>query len=91
MNQNNVKIDNGDISSFISNGQRLPDPPKKGELMYCQVCGEPMLPEQFSKIPFQRKREFKWHIHGKCFSFLDELADRSVPGLLAERKRAQGK
>lgn len=87
---NNISIDSSDnFNSFVGKGQNLPKPPKKGELMYCQICGKPMYPEQFSKIESQRKREFKWQIHGECFQYLDNLADQSVPGLLSERKQRQ--
>ena len=44
----------------------LPKPPKPGEIIYCQICGRPMLPQDFSKDPKIRKREFKWHIHNAC-------------------------
>lgn len=88
MNKNNLKLDNSEnINSFIGRGQRLPAPPKKGEVMICQVCGNPMPPSGFSKNEIERKREFKWHVHKDCFDYLDRLADQSVPGLLTERKQ----
>lgn len=88
MNRDRLQLDNSDnINSFIGRGQRLPKPPKKGEMMYCQVCGGPMPPSCFSKNETERKREFKWHIHHDCFLYLDRLADQSVPGLLTERKQ----
>lgn len=74
-----------DANSFAQN-MRLPKPPKPGEIMICQMCGQPMLPEHFSKNIVKRKREFKWHVHDACFSAMDNLCDRSVPGLLQERK-----
>lgn len=81
-------LDNGNVGNYIGNGTRLPSPPKKGEILICQMCGKPLLPEHFSKDERSRKREFKWHIHPECFIAMDEMADRSVPGLLAERKKA---
>lgn len=84
-----MQVDNnGSVSSFTANGQRVPTPPKKGEVMICQMCGQPMLPKDFSKNERMRKMEFKWHIHERCFQMMDEMADRGVPGLLAERKNA---
>lgn len=88
MTRDRVQIDKSEsINGFIGKGQRLPKPPRKGEMMYCQVCGEPMPPSGFSKNETERKREFKWQIHNDCFLFLDNLADQSVPGLLSERKQ----
>lgn len=83
-----MRLDNGSIENHIGGGSRLPDPPKRGEILICQMCGHPLLPEHFSKDERKRKREFKWHIHPQCFEAMDEYADRSVPGLLAERKKA---
>lgn len=68
---------------------RLPTPPKPGEIMHCQFCGKPMLPEQFSKVPFVRKREFKWQIHEKCMMEMESLCDRQTPGLVADRQQPQ--
>lgn len=83
-----MKVDNnGDAFSFTANGQNVPRPPKKGEVMICQMCGQPMYPKDFSKNERMRKMEFKWHVHEKCFRMMDEMADRGVPGLLAERKK----
>lgn len=83
-------LDNNEsISGFIGSGMRVPEPPRAGEIIICQMCGQPMLPENFSKNQFERKREFKWHIHAGCFKKMEEMADRGVPGLLAERKKAQ--
>lgn len=81
-------VDNKSINSYIGNGSTVPNPPKKGEILICQMCGQPLLPEHFSKDERSRKREFKWHIHPQCFMAMEELADKSVPGLLSERKRA---
>lgn len=79
---------NGSVNSFTNNGSRVPTPPKRGEIIICQMCGQPLLPEHFSKDEFKRRREFKWHIHPQCFMQMEEMADRGVPGLLAERKKA---
>ena len=65
----------------------LPPFPKPGEIIRCQICGKPMPPEAFSKIPSIRKREFKWHIHNDCMNSMFDLVDRSTPGLMAERGR----
>lgn len=80
---------NGSVISYTSKGSRIPEPPKRGEIIICQMCGQPLLPEQFSKDPIKRKREFKWHIHPQCFEAMNNMADQGVPGLLAERKKAQ--
>lgn len=82
---------NSTVSSFTKGKQKMPTPPKKGELMYCQICGAPMLPKDFSENEILRKREFKWHIHAKCFNELDNMTDRAVPGLMAERKKLESR
>jgi len=64
----------------------VPPPPKPGEVIICQHCGQPMYPEDFSTDPKIRKHEFKWHIHWKCEQEIWDLVDRQTPGLLAERK-----
>lgn len=79
---------NGTAKDFTSNGINVPTPPKKGEIIFCQMCGKPLLPEHFSKEEYKRKREFKWQIHPQCFDAMNDMADRGVPGLLAERKKA---
>lgn len=66
-------------------GRLVPPPPKKGELIICQHCGKPMLPEDFSKDPKVRRHEFKWHIHSACEQDIWSLVDRQTPGLMAER------
>lgn len=81
-------LDNGEADFYVRSGSKTPKPPDKGEILICQMCGQPLLPEHFSKNERNRAREFKWHIHPECFIAMDELADRSVPGLLAERKKA---
>lgn len=67
-------------------GYMVPPPPKPGELIICQQCGKPMLPEDFSKDPKIRKHEFKWHVHHDCEMQIWDMVDRQTPGLLAERK-----
>lgn len=64
----------------------VPPPPKPGEVIICQHCGRPMLPEDFSKNPATRRHEFKWHIHEACEKQIWDLVDRQTPGLMAERK-----
>lgn len=65
---------------------RQPPPPKPGEYIRCQQCGEIMLPENFDKDPVKRKWEFTWHMHWKCREYCLSLVDRQTPGLLSERK-----
>jgi hypothetical protein len=82
-----------EVSSYLSRVDKnrknsaVPRPPKPGEVMYCQYCGKPMLPKDFSTDERTRRREFKWQIHQACMNIMDDLADRSTPGLLAERNR----
>lgn len=64
-----------------------PKPPKPGEIMMCSICNAPMLPEHFSKDPYKRKIEFKWHTHWYCREQTLNLCDRNTPGLMAERAR----
>lgn len=74
--------------SQLKNGN-VPKPPKPGEIMYCQFCGKPMLPKDFSKNPIIRKREFKWQIHYACQEKMSALCDINTPGVIAERKQKQ--
>lgn len=64
----------------------VPPPPKPGEYIICQMCGKPMLPEDFSKDPKIRKHEFKWHVHWDCEQNVFNQLDRGTPGLIAERE-----
>jgi hypothetical protein len=80
---------NGDINQYTSGGSSVPAPPKPGEVIICQCCGKPIMPDQFSKNPFQRKFEFKWHLHPWCKEDMMSQADRGTPGLLSERKQAE--
>ncbi|NMS91298.1 hypothetical protein HGQ85_15350 [Clostridioides difficile] len=81
----NFTIDKN-IENCITKGRGVPKLPRKGEIMICQICNKPIMPEQFSIDEYKKKREFKWHIHPECFEYIDKLADKSVPGLLNERK-----
>lgn len=65
----------------------LPAPPQPGEYIKCRICGKVMLPENFSKDPHIRKREFKWQIHWECQQHQFDLCDLQTPGLIAERKK----
>lgn len=78
-----------DIDKFVGDSKKIsvPKPPKKGEIIICQVCGEKMLPENFSKNEMERKREFKWHCHWDCMQKKFNECDRKTPGLLGERSR----
>lgn len=77
------------VQEELSKGKNymLPKPPAPGEYIKCQICGEIMLPEHFSKDPKIRKREFKWHIHWVCEQNVWNQLDRQTPGLLAERSK----
>lgn len=65
----------------------VPPPPKPGEIMYCQMCRKPMMPEDFSSDIKKAKYEFKFQVHWACKIAVDEYLDRITPGLLSERKR----
>lgn len=70
-------------NNATNNLQRgVPEPPKPGELIVCQMCGQTMKPEDFSKDKKIRKYEFKWHIHWRChqaiFNQLDAWDGREV-------------
>lgn len=71
---------------FTANGQTAPKPPKKGEVMICQICGEPILPNQFSKNKIERKKEIKWHLHHNCYRQMMFVVDMNVKGIIQERK-----
>lgn len=80
-----------EVQEFIKNtatkpGGMMLKPPGPGEIMYCQLCREPMLPKDFSKDERTRQREFKWHMHNVCMRKMEDLADRSTPGLMNERR-----
>lgn len=64
----------------------VPPAPNPGEVIICQECGKPMLPEDFSKDPKIRRHEFKWHIHHACEQKIWDKVDRLTPGLLSERQ-----
>ena len=79
-------------------GYMLPKPPKKGELMYCQMCGKPIYTREyaqkhnidmslcFSEDKKTRISEFKWQVHNACKERAFDMADRQTPGLLGERE-----
>jgi hypothetical protein len=79
------------FESYTHGAPTIPAPPKPGEIMICQFCQQPIMPEQLKaeKNINQRKRCFKWHIHPGCYMGMSDQLDRAVPGLLAERKKAQ--
>ena len=74
-----------ECSEFTARGQRIPPPPKKGEKIYCQMCGQIILPKDFSKDKDRRKKEFKWRIHAKCWDLAFNLCDLNTRGLIHER------
>lgn len=90
---NEQKPQMSETNDFIQNidptrrGAAVPPMPRAGEVMKCQMCGKPMIPNtpSFSKDHKQRMREFKWHICDKCWFQTDNLLDRSTHGLLSER------
>lgn len=67
----------------------VPPPPKKGEIIHCQMCRKPMMPEDFSKDKDQRRWEFKWQVHWQCKIAAEEYLDRATTGLLSERRQKQ--
>ncbi len=73
---------------YTRNGQNIPKKPKPGEPIICQYCNQIIYPSEFSKDSFQRKFEFKWHLHPWCKEAMMSQADRGTPGLVEERKRA---
>ena len=79
------KVDHVDMESTYVGNVKLPPPPKPGEYMYCQICGEPILPEQISKLPNVRKRELSWHIHNSCYMCIDQKLDAKTPGVVNDR------
>lgn len=89
MSNNKVNFETSvtDNPFSFANNMKIPDPPKKGELIKCQICGEPIYPEQFSKNMTLRKMQFKWQIHDSCYNLMLDVADRSLPGLIQERKK----
>lgn len=81
-------LDNTTPEQYARNGQCVPSKPKAGEPIICQYCNEIIYPSQFSKDSFQRKFEFKWHLHPECKEAMINQADRGTPGLIEERKKA---
>lgn len=79
------KIENVDEESNYVGNVKLPDQPKPGEYMICQICGKPILPQELSKEKELRKKEIKWHIHNECYKFINYQLDLITPGLLASR------
>ena len=88
-----MSVDN-DIKGFVKNEETLkkknsavPKPPKPGEVIVCQVCGEEMLPKDFSDDEYKKKKEFKWHMHWDCYQSKLNECDRKTPGLLSQRNK----
>lgn len=85
---------------FSNDKMKLPDPPKKGDLLICQICNQPIypripkflndksIPERnfMSENKVDAKREYKFHFHHACREEALHEADRNTPHLLAERK-----
>lgn len=76
----------GDIDKFISRGQSLPPKPNKGEYVYCQMCGNKILPNQLSTYKPLAKKQLKWRVHNDCWFASFDHCDRLTPGLIGERK-----
>lgn len=73
------------LDTDYSSNAKLPKPPKPGELMICQFCGEPIYPKELSKDKTIRKRELKWHYHNKCFNGVHAKTDYSTKDIWRER------
>jgi len=84
-----IVLDNNmNAEDYTRSGQNIPKKPEPGEPIICQYCNEIIYPSEFSKDSFQRKFEFKWHLHPWCKEAMMNQADRGTPGLIDERKRA---
>lgn len=83
---------NEDTNDFIKNidmnkkNSATLKPPKPGEIMYCSVCGKPIMPQDFSEDDWNAKYEFKWHLHSKCRIYAHKRLDFLTKGLMTERK-----
>lgn len=77
------------LASAIGNRSltAVPPPPKRGEYIICQHCGKVMKPEDFSKNPAIRKKEFKWHLHHQCQQAMLDMCDKQTLGLLSQRNK----
>lgn len=75
-----------DVENSKGKNWMLPKPPEPGEIIYCKVCKQPMLPKDFSEDTNIRKKEFKWQMHWKCMQSCFDQCDIQTPGLLSERK-----
>lgn len=90
-----TKNANLDTNNFIKNidmnkkNSAVPKPPKPGEIMYCNVCGKPIMPEDFSEDDWNAKYEFKWHLHSKCRIYAHKRLDYLTKGLLSERRASE--
>lgn len=74
---------------FMYNGTKMPAPPKPGEIMVCQFCGKPIMPNELSKNKTMRKREIKWHLHPECVIEMERRTEIETPGLVGEREAAR--
>lgn len=79
------KLEEDEELKIYTDKVKVPPPPKKGELLVCQYCGQPIYPKELSKNPDKRKRELKWHVHNRCFNGIHMLVDQHTPGLWRER------
>lgn len=83
---------NREIQNFVGKidpnqkDSMVPPKAKKGELLICQFCGNPIYPKELQKEVEKRKLELKWHYHWKCRGNILETLDTSTAGLLAERR-----
>lgn len=79
------------VEQANAKGYMVPPPPKPGEIIHCQICGQPMKPEDFSEDMDQKKWEFKWHTHWNCKEAEFEKVERGTLGFLQERRESLAK
>lgn len=89
-NENNLKLiseqmTDEKLESDYSSKHRLPKPPKPGELIICQFCGEPIYPKELSRDKDIRKKELKWHYHNRCIIGVAFQADYQTKDIWRDR------
>ena len=81
-----------DSSNFLGNvdlgkeNSMIPLPPRLGEYMICQICGEKILPEQMSTNKKTQEYEFKWHVHYSCTQYAFQTLDYNTKDIRISRK-----
>ncbi len=93
MKMSDPKIEfESDSNNFLGNvdqtrqNSMVPPPPKPGEYMICQICGEKILPEQMSTDEKTQKYEFKWHVHYSCTQYAFQTLDYNTKDIRISRK-----